>query len=211
MSAIQVLNLFLNPFAGRANRQQFLFFVLIYVLFVLWAEILFDEYKYGYGYSSYKVGFFLAGCYFLLVGFSLRFRDAGINILKGIFLFGTSAAMVSVGVVLFLFALLLPIFLFIQLIQPEFFSILSILISCSFFHLDSFCPAKADAFSHSIFPENFLITFSCIFIVIPLAVPESHKVNKYGPPPVGFDLRTMLAATYPAHLLKAQVEEGEAV
>lgn len=49
--------------------------------------------------------------------------------------------------------------------------------------------------SGSLFLLNVIV--GLIFFVVPLLLPNNRLSNKYGPPPVGFNLRTMLKATYP--------------
>ncbi len=214
MSAIQVLNLFLNPYAGRANRQQFLFFLLIYVISLYLAA------KYGtdedHRHTSLIFGY--AGLWFLFIGFNRRFKDVDIDLSEKLANYRAKAMGYFILAFLIGFGLL---FLFSWVFFGYDTSVSVTLLSALLLGTSYFCSSRHPGYySASICRSDYGSYWLTLFFVslvalvlsaIPLYLPNNRSPNKYGPPPVGFDLRTMLAATYPAHLLKAQEEEGEAV
>ncbi len=203
MSAFQVLNLFLNPFAGRANRQQFLFFVLIFcVLYKLFDIASAVQPAIRQHYSDLEILSVSIGLYFLFIGISRRLRDFGFEIFENFLIFTRTAA-----IYLFYTFLILIIFItfFTIVAAPAMFVILGTAFWCSTAYPDCL-PHLKFFFAHFyIFPDIILL----FLVLAPLLAKNNSSWNLYGPPPVAFDLRTMLASTYPAHLKNSTPEEGE--
>lgn len=64
-----------------------------------------------------------------------------------------------------------------------------------------------------LFFREFSTHLSVLFVAFVswlLLGPSYYKINTYGLPPIGMDWRTMIPATYPAHLLDAAKAEGGA-
>ncbi len=206
MNALQVLHLFLNPFAGRANRQQFLFFVLIFLSVLLWLEVAMNAYDYDKSYDSLRFMIGLGGFYFVLVGFLRRLRDNDVNFSETLRAWSVKAFMSAVILIsiLGLLAIFFKSVLYFLTMWFIFPFVIFLRLRCTITLSHCQPGMKMDLSS---LPYSLGFLFVVFFVFLPLLLPNSRSPNKYGPPPVGFNLRTMLAATYPAAL----AEQFEAI
>lgn len=204
MSFQQVVHLLLNPFAGRANRQQFLFFVLIFLVFTacgVFVSIWLEDSALS---NAYKFGFIAAGVYFLFVGIIRRFKDSNLSLL---FKTVVKTAKFSASALFYFFMVFFcTIALLVLTKNPVLFLSAALIFWCSASSPNHTCSWLAfDLGVSALFVKYYLLAL--LFIGIPLLIPHERSSNKYGPPPVGFNFRTMLKATYPAAL----AEQFEAI
>ncbi len=204
MNALQVLHLFLNPFAGRANRQQFLFFVLIFLSVLLWLEVAMNAYDYDKSYDSLRFIIGFCGFYFVIVGFLRRLRDNDLLSLEN-FLTIFPVIIKCVGVFLIINIFFLSLYLYLRSGFSFSFLIsapvsLAVRFNCT---LTSSCPQGMNQdidLSGPLFLLNVL--FGLIFFAVPLLLSNNRFSNRFGPPPVGFNFRTMLKGSYPKPLIQ---------
>ncbi len=167
---------------GRANRAQFLLFILFVIVGFWIHKIIFQnqqEFDPKSYFSPYRLIFLLLVSYVFFLGMLRRYRDIG-QLWPGVL-----SMIIVVSLILLSFTKVGYVFVM-------------------------FFDAMLRFSSHNalVLGLPVLLIFSYALFLLPLLKHGDPEPNKYGYPPIGLWLSTMTAATYPEHLLKQQRDDA---